>query len=174
MATAESELKRDLDEVLDFLLANEPSLATRASAALVKALVLAGASEIEVDFQQHLIDYYVELTGDAMHAAAFVEKKAVKRQYHTYFSWDKKNANQFFGLFGATFAAAMAQKVKDDPALDDAIKAFLELGNLRNELVHENFAAYSLVKTANEVHELCGRARGFVDTLPTLLRSNSF
>lgn len=172
MVTAEAELKQDLDEVLDFLLSNEPSLATRANAVLVKALVLAGASEIEVDFQQHIIDYYADLSGDAIHAAAFVEKKAVKRQYHTYFSWDKKNANQFFGLFGACFAAATAKKVGDDPELDDAIKAFLELGNLRNELVHENFAAYSLSKTASEVHDLCIRARRFVDQLPALLRTH--
>ena len=40
MVTAEAELKQDLDEVLDFLLSNEPSLATRANAVLVKALVL--------------------------------------------------------------------------------------------------------------------------------------
>lgn len=172
MTNAESELKADHDEIMRFLLKNEPTLATRAGSVLVKALVLAGASEIEVDFQSHLISYYGELAGASAHAAAFVEKKAVKRQYHTYFVWDKKNVNQFFGLFGPDFAAAMSKKVAAEPAFDDAIRAFLELGNLRNEMVHGNFAAYSLTKTADEVHALYLRARIFVDQLPVLLRAN--
>lgn len=170
MATAEHELKLDYDEIMAALLRDEPTLATRAGSVLTKALVLAGASEIEVDFQRHLIEFYTELTGGSQHAASFVEKKAVKRQYHTYFAWDKKNANQFFGLFGPDFLAAMADKVRAEDDFEAAVRAFLELGNLRNEMVHDNFAAYALTKTADEVHELCEKARAFVDQLPTLLR----
>ena len=35
--------------------------------------------------------------------AGFLEKKALKRQYHTLFNWDQPNATQFFSLFGSEF-----------------------------------------------------------------------
>ena len=49
-----------------------------------------------------------------------------------------------------------------DAELKDALAAFLELGNLRNELVHGNFAAFPFNKTAEEVYALYQRADKFV------------
>ena len=171
MATAEERLKDELDELMRFLLRSEPSLATSASATLTKALVLAGASEIEVDVQQHIVDYYVEISGeDAAHAAAFVEKKAVKRQYHTYFDWDKPSANPFFALFGPVFSVRLKAQMKADEEFATSVRAFLQIGSLRNQIVHQNFAAFTLELTPDEVHAMCVSARLFVDRLPAILR----
>lgn len=85
-----------------------------------------------------------------------------KRQYHTYFEWDGKNANKFFALFGKDFKNQLVQKIKKEPTLDIALKAFLELGNMRNCLVHQNFANYTIDKTAKEVYDLYQEAMIFV------------
>jgi hypothetical protein len=101
------------------------------------------------------------------------QNKAVSRLYHTYFQWDKKNANSFFGLFGEPFLAACKERVRSDSELEGAIRAFLELGNARNEMVHENFALFSMNKTAEEVFALYSRARAFVDFLENSLHKAS-
>ncbi len=46
--------------------------------------------------------------------------------------------------------------------LSEAVAAFLELGDLRNLLVHENFAAYLLEKTSEEIYKLYRQALRFV------------
>lgn len=101
---------------------------------------------------------------------AFVRNKGLERQYHTLFSWEKSNANSFFGLFGTDFKDYMTSQVKNDQDLDDSIKAFLRLGETRNELVHGNFAIFPLERTAEQIYELYRQASLFVDLLPLKLR----
>lgn len=101
---------------------------------------------------------------------AFVRNKAVRRQYHTWFQWDAANANSFFGLFGEGFLGFMKQKIKNDNELAASIRAFLELGNDRNRLVHQDFASFPLEKTSNEIYDLFRKAMIFVDAFPTSLR----
>lgn len=59
--------------------------------------------------------------------------------------------------------AYMVEKVRDDRALDESIKAFLELGKFRNNMVHENYANFPLNKTVAEVFELYQKANIFVE-----------
>jgi RiboL-PSP-HEPN len=98
-----------------------------------------------------------------------VKNKALARQYHTFFNWDARNANSFFGLFGGDFKDFMTAKVEDDSTLEAGIKAFLQLGDSRNELVHENFATFALDKTAEEIYELYKKALRFVEVFPMTL-----
>ena len=66
-----------------------------------------------------------------------------------------KNANRFFSFFGSDFKTEANQKIKKDPTLDNSVKAFIEIGHLRNILVHSNFAAYNLDnKTTLEIYQL--------------------
>jgi hypothetical protein len=46
----------------------------------------------------------------------------------------------------------------------------MELGSLRNQLVHKNFAAFSCVKTSEEVILLCKKAELFVQRVEALLK----
>ena len=57
----------------------------------------------------------------------------------------------------------MVEKVRDDRALDESIKAFLELGKFRNAMVHGNYADFLLNKTVDEVFELYQKANIFVE-----------
>lgn len=164
-------LMEEHKSLLDHLLATEPSMAIVMEGTLAKVLLLAAASEVEFEFQQLLIRYYQSLVGERAIALEFVRNKAISRQYHTYFQWEESNANQFFGLFGAEFKATAKARVAADPELDTSIRGFLELGALRNQLVHQNYATVRLPKTADEIFSLYVSACDFLRLLPDLLIS---
>ena len=63
----------------------------------------------------------------------------------------------------------MKKKVEDDEELSDAIRAFLEIGNDRNRLVHQDFGSFFLEKTAEEIYSRYRSAIKFVDAVPEAL-----
>jgi len=67
----------------------------------------------------------------------------------------------------------MKARVESDRDLEMAIKAFLELGNERNRLTHQDFGSFLLEKTADEIYILYQQAMKFVDMLPSVLRECS-
>lgn len=132
-----------------------------------KALLLSVASH----FEHRLTGYLKQLCMMAKNSllTEFAVNKAVSRQYHALFQWKDKNMNSFFGLFGSEFKQRMTASVKTDLQLDKAIKAFLELGNLRNQLVHQDYATFPLDKTSDEIYQLYLEALYFVDAFPGCL-----
>lgn len=150
----------------------EWSLQVAAADHFRKALLLATASY----FEDHVCNSVANFVRDHTRTTLienFVRNKAIERQYHTWFAWDRKNANQFFGLFGKEFRAMMDDRVQRTPELQSAIAAFLELGNERNLLVHENYATFPMEKTLDEVYTLYQRALPFVSALPAALKECS-
>ena len=135
-----------------------------------KTLLLSTASYFEANLKEILIDFFQERTNRSEILVRFIQNKAIERQYHTFFSWQEKNANAFFGLFGDGFKGFMKTEVKGDSKLDESIKAFLKLGDSRNALVHENFATFPLESSAEEIYELYKQASFFIETLPVKLR----
>ena len=95
---------------------------------------------------------------------------AIERRYHVWFDWRAHNANKFFRAFGSSFESFMKERVRLAYELDDSIRAFLEIGNLRNQMVHENFAVFYLDKTVPEIIDLYKKALGFVNAFPDDLR----
>jgi hypothetical protein len=149
---------------------SELSLQVAASDNFRKVLLLAAASYFEDRVCNAVIEFVRErATGSAL-IENFVRNKAIARQYHSWFSWDGNNANSFFGLFGADFRALMVARVGKSPDMQLAIRAFLELGNERNKLVHENYATFAMEKTLDEVYDLYQRSRAFVEGLPSALK----
>lgn len=148
----------------------EVSLSSSADDSYRKVMLLAAASYFEHHVIRIVLDFAAERSNADTQVLALVRAKAVERQYHTYFDWNKKNANKFFRLFGPRFSDHMQDVVKADEQLKAAISAFLELGSLRNQLVHQNFGSFSLDKTAEEIYELYKRASEFIDCLPIRLR----
>jgi hypothetical protein len=86
--------------------------------------------------------------------------------------WDEANANQFFSMFGAGFKSTMSRRVKESEELRASVVAFLEVGNERNKLVHQDYATFSMEKTLDEIYELYQKATRLVDCLPTALRES--
>lgn len=131
--------------------AGELSFSTTLEATLPKVMLLAAASNLEEQVKQALTDFAKRVAGDAEELVSFLQNKAIERQYHTLFSWDGKNANQFFGLFGENFKDRMKALVDEDTELRQAIRDFLDLGNARNTLVHGDYASAAMDKSARDV-----------------------
>jgi len=100
----------------------------------------------------------------------FVRRQGLVRRYFTLFDWDSNNANRFFSLFGDVFRTTVEERIREDQALADAVRAFLEVGRERNRLVHQDFGNFALEKTADEIFCLYEDASRFVNALPELLK----
>lgn len=157
-------------QVLKAIGATEPSLSIAASDNFRKSLVLASASYFEHRISTCVEEFVHERAAGATLIVAFVRNKAISRQYHTWFKWDDNNANQFFGLFGPDFKQMMQERVKASEELRTAIRAFLEIGNERNKMIHQDFASFPLEKTLDEIYALYTQALLFVNGLPTHFR----
>jgi hypothetical protein len=170
--------------IFDYLNENsQPSLSSDVNKHFKKVIVLSAASYFEHRVQEILVDFIIKETNNHMPALNFFKKKAIGMQYHTYFSWGEKgdpdkpgkNANTFFSLFGEEFKLLAEEKVKQSEELTVAMKAFLEIGHLRNILVHSNFAAYNLDnKTTEEVINLYKKSMPFITFIEDLLLQKNY
>ncbi len=170
------ELLRDHRELVEYLEAtNSLSLRDRAESAFAKTLLIAAASYFEVRLTQMIIDLYLEMTQGVEELAEFVKRQAIDRRFTQLFEWSSngspgRNANSFYIKFGEGFSAHMKLRVQEDRNFDDSVKAFLEIGNLRNQMVHESYADFQLNKTVEEVYSLYTSAARFVDEFPDAIR----
>jgi hypothetical protein len=139
--------------------AGELSYSTTLESTFPKVMLLAAASNLEEQVKAAVITFVRQTARDSEEIVNFLRNKAIERQYHTFFQWDGKNANQFFGLFGENFKQRMKEVVDADPELGQSIRDFLDLGNARNTLVHGNYAAAAMDKSARDVlsqyHSAC-------------------
>ena len=144
----------------------ELTLLNEAEKNFSKNILLSVASFFEKEITDIIFEFAKTRSNNDDLIVSIIMIKAVKRQFHTYFSWDEaKNANSFFAVFGEDFKAKMTKKVKEDAKLEDSIKAFLQLGQERNKLVHQNYAEAILEKTAEEIYKLYQQAMYFVDIM---------
>ena len=148
----------------------EVSLRVAAADNLRKSLLLAAASHFEHRVTSAIGDFVREAARGSVLVEQFVRNKAIARQYHTWFKWEDNNANQFFAFFGPSFKSAMADRLKAREELGLSVKAFLELGNERNKLVHQDYASFALEKTMEEIYTLYKNSLLFVEDLPVALR----
>lgn len=160
---------RDLLVVLDD--ASEISLRSTADENFRKALLLAASSYFERIITGSVLSFVSSVSNGNPLVTNLVRNKAVSRQYHTWFNWDGKNANQFYGLFGKEFKTHMENRIDEDDDLDQAVRAFLEIGRDRNRLVHQDFGAFTLEKTSEEIFQLYRKAKQFVDEIPKALQT---
>lgn len=172
-ATAIDQLYSEFSALIETVnAAAEPSLAVTANDVFRKALLLAAASEFEVQITETIATFAESKLAAASPVVGLVRNKALARQYHTLFKWDAANANQFFGLFGAEFKRHAEAAVSADPDLKEAVVAFLRLGDDRNRLVHQGFGTYVLEKTTEEIYQQYKKAAVFVARVPVLLATS--
>jgi hypothetical protein len=141
----------------------EPSFLRMVDDDFRKLLALSVASLFEHVLTDAILNFCNIKAGGDPALFCFVRMKAVERQYATYFDWTGKTANTFFKLFGEPLGTSMREEVKKNGDLKVACNAFLELGYLRNCLVHQNFASFAFEKTAAEVYAEYKVAASFVD-----------
>lgn len=166
-------LFHEFSAVIEALPTNtEVSLQVAAADQFRKSLLLAAASYFEHRVCNLVLDFVRERASGSVLVESFVRNKAIARQYHTWFKWDDNNANQFFGLFGSEFRSEMNNRVRESEELRTAIRAFLEVGNERNRLVHQDYATFAMEKTLDEIYGLYQAALQFVEFLPRALRES--
>jgi hypothetical protein len=151
-------------ELLEHLLAaKELSLAQDAEQMLQKNLPLAAASYFEHVVTAAMRSYVRVKSNDCEELTCLFDQKVIKRQYHTLFDWDKSHVNKFWGLFGEAFKTAATAEIAADAELAQSIKDFLIIGELRNNIVHQNYVAYASGKSAAEIFQLFISAERFVE-----------
>lgn len=131
-----------------------------------KIFILSIGSYFEFRISEIILEFAKHKSNDNL-IWNFINNKAVLRQYHTYFDWNqtssKKNANRFYSLFGNEFKCNCEKKVKEDPKLEEAVGAFIELGIERNKLIHTNLAASTIEKTLEEYYDLYKKSIIFLE-----------
>lgn len=149
---------------------SQPSLQNAAGDNFRKGFLLATASYFEHRVCNVVVDFVRQSSNGSILVETFLRNKAIERQYHSWFDWRAQNATQFYGLFGGEFKTQMVEQVKTEE-MQKSVRAFLELGNERNKLVHQNYATFSMEKTLEEIYELYKSASKFVDILPEALKT---
>lgn len=154
-------LYSDFEGLISLLEKNsEISFQTEVSVFLSKILIVSIASLFEQKIKYLLIDYVEKQSNNNEPLKEFFKNKAIERRYHEYFDWKANNANKFFSSFGSDFENYIKNKLNEE--INDSISAFMELGRLRNLLVHHNFATYNIDKTLVEVYNLYKKAKNFI------------
>lgn len=170
MATIIDKMYADHKLLHDVLIAHqEVSLASDSDNKLKKVLLVSAASYFEYEMAGVVLSFANSASNQNPALLALVKAKVVERQYHTYFQWEGQNANKFFSLFGEAFLTECKATVKAEKDLDEGVRAFLEIGSTRNQMMHENFSTFPMDKTADEVYALYQRAERFLAYIKTKL-----
>ena len=159
------EVRAALDTLYNY---HEPSSYSSVSLHLRKVLILSGASYFESRLQEAVRAFCKQVTHNNPQIISLVDEKAISRQYHSWFDWNAKNANRFLSMFGRYFKDIATSEIANNDELENAVTSFLELGSLRNNLAHRNFATYSLEKTPDEIMATYRQARKFVEYVESL------
>lgn len=141
-------------------LRDSPSGLTALNRSYHKHLLMAAASGLEGDVKR-LVPLLFAKYGDEQ-LSTFVAKRVMARSYHTLFDWRAGNANAFFGSFGDTCGTAFKGAMKEDAELKTQHDAFIKLGQLRNEVVHNDYASASIDSTPEEIMSRYALALKFI------------
>lgn len=179
------QLKNEFSSIETFLESKgEISLLSDFRKSFRKVLLLSAGSYFEHRVVSILSEFVRKKSNDNR-IVSFLEKQAISGKYHQLFSWGEKdnpekpikNANTFWKLFGDEFKREIENElnilpsddeigIKDKKKLTQSIEAFIEIGHLRNILVHSNFADYNYEnKTGDEIYSLFQAAEPFIDFL---------
>lgn len=162
-----SDHERLLQHLLD---TGETSYHATLESTIPKVFLIAAASWMEDQVKQILLDFFKETTHSNEATQAFIRRTVIDRGFHTLFDWDARSPSRFFANFGEEVKKTSADLYKNDAGYAAECSAFLELGDLRNQVVHRNYASFTLEKTSGEVGDLYRLANKFVARLPQLLR----
>lgn len=161
---------RDEQELHQYLMEKgEVSFATYIDDVYKKVLLLSAASFFETEISNAVINFAKNTSKNDDRIAVIVEKKVISRQYHTLFSWDSKNTNVFWALFGDDTQKKVRNEIENKLELRQSELDFLDLGKRRNILVHENYSEHDVNITIDEIYNKYASACGFIDLVRMVL-----
>ena len=158
-------LYRNFQEVIAGIDPMEVSLRGTLEVHFSKSLLMAVAGYFEEQVQHQVLAFVDSQTSGNELVKELILRRSFGRQYSSLFEWKAKNANYFFAFFGREFSQSMRQYVSEHDEYQDAARAFLEVGNARNELAHGSYAQFPLDKTIEEIYQSYQLALPFVNSI---------
>ena len=151
----------------------EFSLAVTVQNIFSKSLVLTAASFFETEVRDVVTKSLSHRASHDQCIISFCRRKGIDRQFHTWFEWDRQNANSFFSLFGDDYRRNCVAIINERKELEKSVADYLFIGRKRNELVHQNFLTYSFDETADQVRDRIISAVYFVKFIDNTLMPSS-
>ena len=72
-------------------------------------------------------------------------------------------------MFGAEFRREVDEIVATEPELKECIKSFILIGNLRNQIIHNNILAYPMNYTPEEILGHAIQAVRFIELIRQII-----
>ncbi len=167
----------DAQELYNYLMnKQEMSFALYINDVYKKVLTLSAASYFESEISRILQNYAkkVSIQND-QRLVELIMHKIINRQYHTLFDWNGNNTNSFWKLFGEETKTKVQKILSSEENLKSAEKEFLTLGQLRNSLIHQNFAEYNMEnQTLDEIYKKYVTACKFIEFIEDVLNPDFF
>jgi hypothetical protein len=132
-----------------------------------KHLLVAAASSLEDKVKALVPEIFSRHGMDRL--ANFVRQQVMARGYHTLFNWKARNANQFFSSFGDPCGKLFKETLKTDSEFKSQHDAFMLLGSMRNDVVHNDYSNRHVELTPQEVVENYNLALQFVDRIEAFI-----
>ncbi|QQE49091.1 hypothetical protein I6H91_01765 [Micrococcus luteus] len=101
--------------------------------------------------------------------ADFAKFHVFARKYHTLFEWNQATAAPFFASFGGDCKARFRSKLTTDERFNQGHGDFMSLGQERNTIVHNNFAAQTVSSTPEEIVKKYKNAVDFIACFEDLI-----
>ena len=155
-------LYREFSSLLSFLLdAREQSLEITANEQCRKALLMAAASYFEDEITKIVTNWVAALKPHNRQVENWVQRTGIAYCYHKWFIWERRDAKAFDGLLGHLSKITCGPRSSRMAIWNKRSNDFLEIGEARNRLVHQNFGSFTLEKTTEEIYTLFQSARRF-------------
>jgi hypothetical protein len=132
-----------------------------------KHLLVASASNLEEQVKELVPMLFVNHGRDEM--GSFVLKRVLARGYAGLFEWKDQKAQGFFSSFGEDAGKGFKARLRADDEFKANHDAFMRLGHLRNEVVHNDYALYNIELTPYEIVELFRKACGFIGEIENMI-----
>lgn len=160
------ELYNEFSEIINHLEEDKrPSLQNVADENLKKLIIIAAASFFENEIKKQLLVFIEERSNKDSMLISFVEQQIdIDRKFYKLFDINEEcsNCNKFFKLFGDEFNKKCQEDLKSNNELRDSMKAFIEVINTRNKIIHNNYLEQHIEKTCRECYDLYKKAENFI------------
>lgn len=144
-------------------LSENPSGLAALNSSYHKHLLIAAASSLECSVKRLVPEMFRGKASEAL--VTFVDKRVMARSYHTLFDWKRGKATSFFSSFGERCGEAFKKALNEDDSFKSQHDSFMRLGQLRNEVIHGDYASIPIYLTPEDIIKDYRQAVCFVDKI---------
>lgn len=159
-------------ELIEAVGTKSPSTLTALNRVYPKHILIAAASSLEEQVKVQILPDLFERYGNSA-IREFIATNVLKRGYHSLFDWNANTASKLFSAFGSEAKDRSKEYSRMNSTFSEGQQAFMQLGRLRNELVHNDYASRSVSVTPDDVHDMYLKAREFINLIEEVAFSAS-